>query len=96
MLTGCFDTCLVMFSDFRAALVLAMIARMFLDPGLATWSVDAGHLHWTGKFEGFSSLYHHSNLGLPWLALELTAALWFFLPARRRLVLWLFAVLMTG
>jgi uncharacterized membrane protein len=74
-------------------LLMQMTARWFVNDHLATWSADGGHLHWAGKWEGLSSLYHHPTLGLAWLALFLTVALWILHPARRRLIVWLLAVM---
>jgi len=74
-------------------LLLMMTARWFASPTLATWSGEGGHLHWAGKWEGISSLYNHSTLGLAWLALALTLALWFLEPARRSSLAWTLAVM---
>jgi hypothetical protein len=38
-------------------------------------------------------LYNHSTLGLAWLCLWLTVALWFAVPARRRVIVWILAML---
>jgi hypothetical protein len=75
--------------------ILVMVAKTFLDPGLATWTVESGQLHWTGKFEGLTSLYHHSTLGLPWIAVVITAILWFTCKEKRKIILWLLAIIIT-
>lgn len=75
--------------------IMVMFAKTFVDPGLATWNVDSGQLHWAGKFEGLSSLYHHSTLGLPWLAVIITVALWFTWKESRKIIAWLLAVITT-
>ncbi|HWH71814.1 MAG TPA: hypothetical protein VNT26_20800, partial [Candidatus Sulfotelmatobacter sp.] len=74
---------------------LLIVLRWFVDPGLATWTTESGHLHWAGKWEGFSSLYHHPTLGLTWLTLLLTVILWLLHPASRRQILWLLGVIGT-
>jgi hypothetical protein len=38
-------------------------------------------------------LYNHSTLGLAWLCLLLTVALWFAIPARRQVIIWTLAML---
>ena len=75
---------------------LTLFLRWFLDPQFANWSVEGGHFHWDGRWNGLSSLYNHSTLGLSWLCLFLTIALWFTAPARRRVIIWLTATLASG
>ena len=65
---------------------MMQVARLFVNPGFANWSGDGGRFHWIGRWDGFSSLYNHTTLGLAWLCLLLTVALWFGAPARRRVV----------
>jgi hypothetical protein len=72
---------------------MMQVARLFVDPDFANWSGDGGRFHWIGRWDGFSSLYNHTTLGLAWLCLLLTVALWFAVPARRRAVAWMLAML---
>jgi len=71
---------------------LMMFARLFVNPAFAHWSGESGQFHWIGRWDGLSSLYNHSTLGLPWLCLLMTAALWFALPARRQVIVWILAM----
>ena len=71
---------------------MIMLARLFVNPDFANWSGEGGHLHWIGKWDGFSSLYNHLTLGLAWLCLLTTVALWFAVPARRRAIVWILAM----
>ena len=64
------------------------LARLFVHPDFASWSGEGGRLHWTGQWAGLSSLYNPTTLGLAWLCLLLTVALWFALPSRRVIALW--------
>ena len=70
-----------------------MLARLFLNPNLASWGGEGDGFHWTGKWDGISSLYNQSSLGLPWLCLFMTIALWFAVPARRQIIVWMLAIL---
>ncbi len=71
---------------------MIMLAHMFVKPDFANWSVEGGQLCWIGRWDGFSSLYNHLTLGLAWLCLFLTAALWFAIPARRQIAIWILAM----
>ena len=71
---------------------LIMMARLFVNPGFASWSTVDGQLHWSGKWDGVSSLYNHLTPGLAWVCLLLTIALWVAAPARRQIILWTLAV----
>ena len=68
------------------------LARLFVNPAFASWNGEGGQLHWIGKWGGLSSLYNHSTLGLAWLCLLLTVALWFAIPTRRQIVVWILAM----
>ncbi len=72
---------------------MVLIARLFMSSDFANWSGEGGQFHWIGKWDGFSSLYNHLTLGLAWFCLLLTVALWFAVPARRPIILWLLAML---
>jgi len=72
---------------------MVLFARLFVNPGFASWSGEGGQLHWNGRWNGFSSLYNHSTLGLAWFCLLLMVALWFSIPARRPVILWMLAML---
>ncbi len=74
-------------------IVMIVLARLFLNPDFANWNGEDGQFHWIGKWDGLSSLYNHSTLGLAWLCLLLTVALWFTLPAQRRVIVWILAML---
>jgi 4-amino-4-deoxy-L-arabinose transferase-like glycosyltransferase len=68
------------------------LARLFVNHDFANWSGDDGRLHWIGKWDGLSSLYNHSTLGLAWLCLFMAVALWFAVPARRQVIVWMLAM----
>ena len=68
------------------------LARLFVNPDFASWNGEGGQLHWNGKWDGPSSLYNPSTLGLAWLCLWLTVALWFAVPARRQIAVWILAM----
>jgi hypothetical protein len=74
-------------------LFLILLARLFVNPDFASWNGEGGQLHWIGRWDGLASLYNHSTLGLAWLCLLLAAALWFAVPARRRVIVWTLAML---
>jgi len=73
---------------------MILLARWFISPGLASWSAAGGRLEWTGAWDGLSSLYYKPTVGLAWLCLLMTVALWFAIPARRRVVVWLLVILL--
>jgi hypothetical protein len=68
------------------------LARLFVNPDFANWNGEGGQLHWVGKWDGLSSLYNPSTLALGWLCLLLSVALWFAIPARRQIVVWILAM----
>jgi hypothetical protein len=72
---------------------MILLTRLFVSPDFASWSGEGGRLHWAGRWDGFSSLFNHSTLGLAWLCLLLTVAFWFAVPARRRVIIWTLAML---
>jgi hypothetical protein len=74
-------------------LFLILLARMFVSSDFASWSGEGGQLHWIGRWDGLSSLYNHATIGLAWLCLLMTVALWFAVPARRQVVVWTLAML---
>ncbi len=67
---------------------MVQLARLFMSTDFASWSGEGGQLHWIGQWDGLSSLYNQSTLGLPWLCLFLAGVLWFALPDRRRVIVW--------
>ena len=75
------------------AIFLILIARLFVSSDFASWSGEGGQLHWIGKWDGLSSLYNHSTLGLAWLCLFMAVAFWFAVPVRRWVVVWTLAML---
>ena len=72
---------------------MILLARLFVNPDFANWSGEGGQFHWIGRWDGLSSLYNHSTLGLAWFCLLLTVALWFAVPARRQVIVWTLAML---
>jgi hypothetical protein len=78
-------------SNWRG-LFMILLARLFVSSDFASWSGEGGQLHWTGKWDGLSSLYNHPTLGLAWLCLLMTVALWFAVPARRQVIVWILAM----
>jgi hypothetical protein len=75
-----------------SGIFMMQFARLFVNPDFANWSGAGGRLTWIGRWDGISSLYNHLTLGLAWLCLWLTVALWFAVPARRRVIVWVFAM----
>ena len=75
-----------------ARLFTIELMRLVVNPDFANWSGEDGRLHWIGKWEGLSSLYNHTTLGLAWLCLLMTVALWFAAPARRQVIVWMLAM----
>jgi hypothetical protein len=74
-------------------LFLILLARLFVAPDFARWNGETGQLQWIGQWDGPSSLFNQTTLGLGWLCLFLTIALWFAVPARRQVVVWTLAML---
>ncbi len=72
---------------------LIMLARLFVNTDFARWSGDDGWFQWIGQWDGLSSLYNPLTLGLAWLCLLMTIALWFSVPARRPVILWTLAMM---
>ena len=68
------------------------LARLFVNPDFANWNGEGGQLHWIGKWGGLTSLYNPSTLALGWLCLLLSVAIWFAVPARRQIVVWILAM----
>jgi hypothetical protein len=77
-------------------LFLVQLARLFVNPGFASWNGDGGQLHWNGRWSGFSSLYNPSTLGLAWLCLLMTMAVWFVFPRRRWIAIWSMATFIAA
>ena len=69
------------------------VRPVFLNSDFANWSGEDGKLHWIGRWDGLTSLYDHSTLGLAWFCLLMTAVLWLALPARRPIIVWMLAML---
>ena len=78
------------------AVFIVTVSDWFVSPRLSAWNGEGGHLHWVGQWEGFSSLYYHPTLGLAWVCLVMTLALWFGVPTRRKIMVWLFAVILSS
>jgi hypothetical protein len=77
-------------------LFLILLARLFVSPDFASWSGEGGQFNWIGRWDGLSSLYNHTTLGLAWLCLLLMVALWFAFPARRQVIVWTLAMLVSA
>jgi len=75
--------------------LMMMTARWFVSPAFADWSAEGGTLHWSGHWEGLSSLFNHPTLGLAWVALGLTLACWFRTPQQRGVIAWLAVVILA-
>ncbi len=75
---------------------LIMLARLFVSPDFASWSAVDGHLHWTGQWDGLSSLYNHLTPGLAWVGVLMTILFWVAAPARRPIILWTLAVFVSA
>ena len=71
---------------------MIMLAHLFVNPDFANWGAEGGRLRWIGKWDGFSSLYNHTTLGLAWVCVLLTVALWLAVPARRQIAIWILAM----
>jgi hypothetical protein len=74
---------------------MILLARLFVSPDFASWNGESGQFHWVGKWDGLSSLYNHSTLGLAWLCLLLTVTLWFVVPTRRQAIVWTLAMFIS-
>ena len=72
---------------------MILLARSFVSPDFADWSGEDGRLHWKGQWDGLSSIYNHSTVGLAWFCLAMTVMLWLAVPARRPVILWMLAML---
>jgi hypothetical protein len=68
------------------------LARLFVNPDFANWNGEGGQLHWIGKWDGLSSLYNPTTFALAWLCLLMTVALWFAIPTRRKIAVWILAM----
>ena len=75
--------------------LLMMTARWFMSPTFADWTVANGSLRWAGHWEGLSSLYNHPTLGLTWVTLAITVAVWVKNPLHRKPIVWLLVVVGT-
>jgi hypothetical protein len=72
---------------------MILFARLFVSSDFANWSGEDGRLHWIGRWDGLTSLYNHSTLGLAWFCLLMTVVLWLAIPARRPIIIWMLAML---
>ena len=72
---------------------MVLVSRLFVSSDFANCSGEGGQLHWIGRWDGLSSLYNHLTLGLAWFCLLMTVALWFAVPARRPVIVWMLAML---
>lgn len=76
-------------------ILMMILSRWFFSHDFAAWNGESGYLHYVGKWQGFSSLYNHPTLGLAWVNVLMTVALWYTMPARRKLILWMVAVIFS-
>jgi len=74
-------------------LFLCLLGQFFLARDFARWSWESGQFHWIGRWDGPSSLFNHPTMGLAWVCLFMTIALWFAIPARRGVIIWIMAML---
>jgi hypothetical protein len=81
---------------FHGRGLIFMVTAIFVSPDFANWSGEGGRFDWIGRWDGLSSLYNHLTLGLPWLCLLLTVALWFAVPTRRQVVIWMLVMFIAG
>jgi hypothetical protein len=75
---------------------LVLLARLFVSPGFASWSAADGHLHWTGQWVDWSSLFYHLTPGVAWVSVLMTILFWLAAPARRPIILWTLAVFVSA
>jgi hypothetical protein len=75
---------------------MILFARLFMSSDFANWSGEGGQLHRIGGWDGFSSLYNHLTLGLAWFCLFMTVVLWFTVPVRRPIIIWMLAMLVSA
>ena len=68
---------------------LMWVARLFFSKFFADWIVDHGRLVWFGKWRELYDFNDQSFLGFAWICLAMTVAIWFAMPNRRALLLWL-------
>ena len=73
---------------------LMWLARSFFSKFFADWIVDHGHFAWYGQWQELYGFKDESTLGLAWMCLAMTIALWFAMPARRPIVIWLLLVIL--
>jgi len=73
-----------------------VLCRLFVSLDFASWGAGSGGVEWTGKWEGLSSLYNHTTLGLAWFCLLLTVGVWLAAPGRRPVILWVVAVVVSA
>ena len=71
---------------------LIQLARLFVNADFASWAPEGGMIRWNGQWEGLSSLYNQSTLGLAWLCSFISVALWFAAPERRPAIVWILAM----
>ncbi len=74
-------------------ILMILFARFFVNSDFADWSGDNGQLHWIGRWDSLASVYNHSTVGLAWFCTLLTVGLWFAIPARRTIIVWMLAML---
>ena len=68
---------------------LIWLGRFFFSKFLADCILDHGRFVWFGHGQEFLSFKDLSMVALAWMCLAMTIALWFAMPARRPVVLWL-------
>jgi hypothetical protein len=73
-----------------------VLCRLFVSLDFASWDAGGGGVEWTGKWEGISSLYNHTTLGLAWLCLLLTVGVWLAAPGRRPVIVWAVVVVVSA
>jgi len=74
----------------------ALLGACLVNSNYAAWTVEDGHLSSKGCWEGMVSLIHQPTLGLIWVIIIMTLALWVFAPQSRRVIAWVLWVTLGG
>lgn len=75
---------------------LMLLAREFANSNFAKWDAADGRVHWTGHWDGLSSLFNHLTFGLAWVCLLMTILYWLAAPGRRPIIVWALAVFLCA
>lgn len=69
-------------------LMAAIVTTCLFNSSFTAWTVVDGHMEWGGNWDGLGSLINQPTLGLAWVVILLTVAVWMAAPDLRRIVLW--------